>query len=175
MVNVYTLEHDFTASKCLLSVDRTPEAIRSRLRKYALKGKSLIDSWIPFKVVVSEEFDSIDEPYYPNLPLGDYPAYGGYPVLSERAVDVLSDLLMPNGELLPLDYDKGKCFVFNTLRVIDAIDERNSGIYRHPTGEIIRVERPVFYPEFIVDESIFLVKQCPWEPNPYVTDRFVIG
>src|SRR5260370_19682769 len=53
----------------------------------------------------------------------DYPCVNlTIPAFSRRAVDVLRDLLEPNGELLPLVSSVGEYYAFNTTKVADILD-----------------------------------------------------
>ena len=59
----------------------------------------------------------------------DYPCINlVYPAFSERAVDLLRDLLEPNGELLPVRHSVGQYYFFNCTRVVDCADLPNSKV-----------------------------------------------
>lgn len=51
-----------------------------------------------------------------------------HPAFSERAVEALRDLLVPNGELLPLSTTVGSYFHFNPTTIADVLDEKASSI-----------------------------------------------
>jgi hypothetical protein len=85
------------------------------------KGKLIGDAWILVRVVTDDDTKI--------FPVGDCPFFPGFyvePILSAKAVEALRDLLEENGELLPLLCDEGIYYVFNTARIVDALDEKHS-------------------------------------------------
>lgn len=107
------------------------------------------------------------------LSLPDFPVFSTSAVFSRRAVDVLLDLLIENGEILPLACDEGDFFVFNLTRVLDALDEPASELRRfgrNGRGRVKRIVRHAFVPERVT-ASIFRIPQKPL--RIYVTQRFV--
>jgi hypothetical protein len=107
------------------------------------------------------------------LPLPDFPVFTTSAAFSRRGVDVLLDLLIENGEILPLECDEGDFFVFNVTRVLDALDEGASEIKRFGRdrrGRVKTIVRHAFVPE-LVTASIFRIPQKPL--RIYVTQRFV--
>lgn len=107
------------------------------------------------------------------LPLPDYPVFSTSAVLSRRAVDALLDLLVENGEILPLDCDEGEFFVFNITRVLHALDERQSELKRfgrNGRGRVKTIVRHAFIPERLTS-AIFRIPQKPL--RVYVTQGFV--
>jgi hypothetical protein len=107
------------------------------------------------------------------LPLPDCPVFTTSAVFSQRAVDVLLDLLIENGEILPLACEEGDFFVFNVIRVLDALDEERSELRRfgrNGRGRVKRIVRHAFFPERIT-ASIFRIPQKPL--RVYVTQGFV--
>jgi len=62
-------------------------------------------------------------------PFNDFPGLGmAEPVFSERAVKCLRPMLEPNGELLPLNSDLGKYWVFNVQTKCAALDVNRSKV-----------------------------------------------
>lgn len=104
------------------------------------------------------------------LPKGDFPTFGTVPTFTQKAVDVLFDILVENGELLPLTSAEGPFYVFNVTRVVDALDKEQSDLKRFSDGTIMRVVRYAFDPQAIGELSIFRVPELPTE---FVTQRFV--
>jgi hypothetical protein len=108
------------------------------------------------------------------LPLPDFPVFTTSAAFSRRAVDVLLDLLIENGEILPLECDEGDFFVYNVTRVLeDALDEAASELRRFGRdrrGRVKTIVRHAFVPE-LVTASIFRIPQKPL--RIYVTQRFV--
>ena len=107
------------------------------------------------------------------LPLPDFPVFATAAAFSRRAVDVLLDLLIEGGEILPLACEEGDFFVYNVTRVLDALDEDASELRRFGRdgrSRVKRIVRHVFVPERVT-ASIFRIPQKPL--RIYVTQRFV--
>lgn len=102
---------------------------------------------------------------------GDFPTLGNLRVFSQKAVDALLELLVENGELLPLISKDGQFYVYNVTRVADALDEERSEVVRFKTsGRIMRIEHYRFRSELLAGLSIFKVPQLT---EVFVTDAFV--
>jgi len=104
---------------------------------------------------------------------GDTPGLSSHiPVFNAKAVEVLKDLLEPNGELLPIACDGVGLFLFNVTRFSDALDEANCDLVRFDDGRIMIIDRYSFIKAELVGEIAFKLRQEPlsWV---YVTDPFV--
>ncbi len=107
------------------------------------------------------------------LAKGDTPAYDPtIPVFNRKAVDALADLLEPNGELLPIKCGGEEYFLFNTTRLVDALDEDRSDLERFDDGRIWCIDRHSFVKDRVVGETVFKLRQRPIG-RVYVTDPFV--
>ncbi len=104
-------------------------------------------------------------------PKSDFPTLGTFPVFSQRAVDALLDLLVENGELLPLEVEDGKYYIYNVTRRLDALDEEQSELMRFSTGRIMNVMRYGFQRAKLQGAAIFKVPQI--RGNVFVTEPFV--
>ncbi|MEM9369301.1 MAG: DUF1629 domain-containing protein [Planctomycetota bacterium] len=103
----------------------------------------------------------------------DYPCIGPIPVLSQRAVQVLKDLLGPCGELLPLTSDIGDYFAFNILTKSEALDVENSEAEFAPsTGKetAFSIDHFEFHRDQVGQHAIFRVREMP--AYVLVTDAF---
>lgn len=94
-------------------------------------------------------------------------------MLTERAAEVVGDLLLKWGELLPLICGQQSMYVFNPLHVIDALDEDASRIARSPRGRIIKIEQYAFRPEVLDAVPIFKLPQFPRGCPIYTTRELV--
>jgi hypothetical protein len=106
------------------------------------------------------------------LPLPDFPVFTS-PVFSRRAVDTLLDLLIENGEILPLYCEEGEFFAFNITRELNALDEPASELKRfgrNGRGKVKRIVRHAFVPERLT-AAIFRIPQKPL--RVYVTQGFM--
>jgi hypothetical protein len=92
-------------------------------------------------------------------PRSDFPTLGSIPVFSRRAVDALLDLLIPNGELLPLQCATGLYYIYNVTHVVDALDEERSELVRFSDGGVMRVVSYAFKSGAVRGETVFKVPQ----------------
>jgi hypothetical protein len=105
------------------------------------------------------------------LPVGDFPSFiGTIPVFGERAVEALGDLLRAHGELLPIRTPSDTYYAFNSLKVIDALDEECSDIVPNGRGGILHIARIAFHADRLGAIPIFKI---PETVRTFVTDAFV--
>jgi hypothetical protein len=108
-------------------------------------------------------------------PFNDYPCINlSRPAFSQRACEVLRDLLEPNGELLPLSSETDvKYFFYNITTFSDAFDMKKSRYELLDDAGIIALN--IDYFEFQKKKldglSIFRIYQYP--VGTFVTDEFV--
>ncbi len=131
-----------------------------------LDGALLSSSWIPVKIrrVTTDE----GKKFVPS----DFPWLGGPLIMRWKAIDALRDMLLAHGEILPLETDDGiELFVFN-CRVVDALDEANSTIWRFPSsGRIMRIKDVSFIQSKIEGLDMF---RLPLRSSAtYVSENFV--
>lgn len=144
-------------------INREQRLIFRELKK-SLWGQPIGEKWKPIGVIVPKEEQHLPKCDFPEL-LPDVP------VFSRRAKELLTDLLVPFGEFLPLLTDTGEYYAFNVINRIDVLNEKKSELERFPDGRVMRVVKYEFYPEKIQDQLIF---QIPQETTRiYVTDKFV--
>lgn len=94
------------------------------------------------------------------------------PVFDEKAINVLSDLLMGNAEILPLDCEDGIFFAINVINVIDCIDYGRSKYKTFRDGKrIMRFISYAFDEEKIKGMYLFKIKDEPLK-RPFVSDEF---
>lgn len=103
----------------------------------------------------------------------DYPGLNFRPAFSRRACDALRDLLEPNGELLPLETGRGEYYFFNNMKVVDALDLKNSIIREgfDPPCTDAGIIYFAFHERRLKGLSIFRIIECP--TMTIVTDQFV--
>jgi hypothetical protein len=102
----------------------------------------------------------------------DFPCVDLMPAFSQRAVDALRDLLVPNGELLPLLTPLGSYFAYNVTTIVDALDVRRSQIkwIKKPLTAF-EVERFEIFPAKIEGYDVFHMPETA--SDVYVTQAFV--
>ncbi len=104
----------------------------------------------------------------------DFPEVMGTPAFSERAIDILRDLLEPNGEILPLRSSIGSYFAFNTTTIAEVLDWKKAKLKWFP-GEkphnALAIYRYEFFAERLKALSIFRIREKPVEI--YVNQEFV--
>lgn len=94
----------------------------------------------------------------------DFPGIGMVlPAFSQRACDVLRDMLEPNGELLPVRSSVGvQYYFYNITTVVDALDVENSDCFWF--NEPVKaggVDYFSFHAERLDGLSIFRIYECP--------------
>jgi len=132
-----------------------------------LDGTPRRDRWKPVRV-----YRLTESPTGAPLAESDLPWLASHVlVLREKAVAAFP-ALTDHGELLPLECPDADLWVFNALRLIDAVDENASTLVRFSSGRILNIERHVFHPDRVQDVEVFKLPQMPrgWL---YVTDDFV--
>jgi len=77
------------------------------------------------------------------------------PAFSQRAVDLLRDVLEPNGELLPVRHRIGTYYFYNCTRMVSAADLNQSDVIRLDGGLITRTNGLVFIDEVLDGLTIF--------------------
>ncbi len=124
-------------------------------RLEGLDGSPLGDEWSPVVVQISPE--------HRDRPPSDFPNFQGVAsacVFSARAVEALGDLLEGRGELLPLEADGSKYFLFNITRLTDALDEEATEfrVFKS-SGRVMKVKRYAFDSDRLASETIFKLAQ----------------
>ena len=107
-------------------------------------------------------------------PFNDYPCLElVHPVFSRRAVDVLGDMLVANGDLLPLDTKIGEYYLFMVQTKIDALNVQRSRFTRCRKDDVataLGIDFFDFHESMLDSATIFRI---PEQPNyTLVTDRF---
>jgi hypothetical protein len=103
--------------------------------------------------------------------LGDLSYLSSLPVFSAKAVECLGSLLTANGQLLPVKQGRNTWFVFQTTRVIDALDAARSQLAYE--GDIFSDHKHVFREEALISATLFRTPESLWNSFPFVTDEFV--
>ncbi|MEN9223102.1 MAG: hypothetical protein Q6M04_11770 [Thermostichus sp. BF3_bins_97] len=89
-------------------------------------------------------------------------------IVSQRAVDLLGDILLANGELLPLIYEgEDTYFAYNVTNIIDVLDKEETQRRNRSS-----ITRPAFCLDKIGDNIIFKVPETRLV-RTYVTDGFI--
>src|SRR5215204_1587306 len=135
----------------------------------SFNGKSMIGDWTSIETKVFVEEDGFTRQ------LCDFPSFGAIPpVFSAQAIESLKDLLLPNGEILPLTFEgkKNMYFAFNTTTIIDALNEEHSKLKRFSDSGVMWIDKYEFFPEKLVGAKIFKIPQLV-QSLVYVTDEFV--
>ena len=99
----------------------------------------------------------------------DYPCINlSYPAFSQRAVDLLRDVLEANGELLPVRHKIGIYYFFNCTHLANAIDVAKSS---KTGGGLPDIGNLVFMEDKLTDLAIFKDRSLP--SYQLCTQRFV--
>jgi hypothetical protein len=101
-------------------------------------------------------------------PYNDFPCVMIYPAFSQRAVDVLQDILSANGELLPLVTSVGSYYLYNCNTIADIIDFDKSKISYMNQNTIMEIDYLQVHQDRLVNLSIFTMRK--WPGCCFVTD-----
>lgn len=103
----------------------------------------------------------------------DYPCINLiYPVFSKKACDALSDLLLPNGELLPLRFRGGDYYAYNITRIVDVLDRKKSKcLWYDPPNAVMEVDYYSFDAKRLGEVPIFRYLEEPM--SVFVSQQFV--
>ncbi|SHF25297.1 hypothetical protein SAMN02745781_01811 [Vibrio gazogenes DSM 21264] len=92
-------------------------------------------------------------------------------VMSDVALDQLSDILKPRGEILPVitESKKKKFFGYYPTNPLKGCFDKEKSVYReYPNG--LMIEKPVLTAENITDEYLFSIEEDI--SRVFVTDKF---
>lgn len=106
-------------------------------------------------------------------PFNDFPGINMVlPAFSEKACNNLKELLEPNGELLPLQFEEGNYFFYNITTIYDAFDIENAEaeFWCDPPTTALDIEKYAFKANEI-GASIFRIYENPIAT--LVTNEFV--
>lgn len=158
-MNVYLLKGD---PDKFLGLTLRNEADAEVLFKF---NGATIEGWTPLPVEADENYGDVSTCDFPSL-------IGHVPVFSARAVSVLRDFLMPNGQVLPLAYDREDYYAYNITNMLDALNLEQSEIIRFSTGRIMDIRRYEFFAEKLEgDPGIFKLAATPLL-RVFVTEKF---
>lgn len=100
-----------------------------------LNGQRRASSWRPIPIEIIRE-DQGRALTYADSPWLSSDAL----VFGPKAIEVMEPLLAKNGELLPLMCEGAELFVFNPVRLENALDEAASTVERFDDGDNVRQE-----------------------------------
>ena len=131
-------------------------------------GKPLRCKWRPVSVKVLR-----DDEQNKDLPVSDFPSFLSHvPCFSRKAIEALTQLLLPNGEILPLVCDEGEYFAYNVTTVLNCLDEEKSEAVRFDEGGILDIVKHEFEFSKVIHAVIFKIPQIPLM-DVFVTNEFV--
>lgn len=160
MQRVHSMDFDLAYSSLSLPLDNNYNQAVTRVVDGVLSAKPT--SWKPLQVHIDEKG---------RKGLGDFTFFHTLPAFSTHAVATLRDLLVPHGQLLPINLGKTEWFVFNTTTVIDALDFGKGKMRRGE--EIYWGDKQVFREEKLAGATIFKIPEMLSYGFPYVTDAFI--
>jgi hypothetical protein len=127
-----------------------------------LTGTSMKDNWEPIELITVESGE-----------YGDMISYGKntiYPILTEKALQILLDLIQDSVEILPLQHEQYQCYLINIINVVDCLNEQNSLLNKW--GVIMKYD---LIEKVVKNQHIFSVyKKSTGKPSlvPIVSDEF---
>lgn len=81
--------------------------------------------------------------------------------ISQKALECFKGLL-PNGEFLPIETDRGKYYALNSINVINCLDKESSNFTVANGGIIANYTFLEFKDELLGDEIIFKIPELPY-------------
>jgi hypothetical protein len=103
----------------------------------------------------------------------DSPWLGSHALIFKaKAFDLMGPALGGYGEILPLTCSEAKLWIYNTMHVIDALDESASSVLRFNDGRIMMIQRHVFRAELVGENYVFKIPNLRVSPT-FVSQRFV--
>jgi len=117
---------------------------------YKFKGIALANSWNPVDVYTDEHGYTGD---FPGLP-GGIP-----PVFSERALKILSPIILDDIEALPLNNSTAQLYAINVLTVSDCLDQSRSQMQLFNDNRVMVIERYAFKENCLQDKHIFKIPE----------------
>lgn len=155
-----TVRNESVRGKSRLEWDFLPDDIGSAGRSWSVTRMKTI--WTPLPVHGRVNTTN------------DYPCVNLLiPAFSKRAVEALQDMLLPNGELLPLVTRCGEYCAFNTTTVEDILDHERSQIRWMDERHVVAfaINRFEFIETKLSGLSIFRIVELP--TSVFVTNVFV--
>lgn len=132
-----------------------------------IDGVRKSEAWVRVPVQLIHE----DE----NKPLAqsDSPWLGAHALIfREKAISPILDMLVQNGELLPLSCDEESLVIYNPIHVIDALDEPASSIVRFADGKVMFIKKYGFLEKVVENVDIFKIPNLRVSPT-FFSHRFV--
>src|SRR5262249_3933761 len=80
------------------------------------------------------------------------------PAFSQRAADLLRDILEPNGELLPMRHKIGTYYYYNCTQMSNCVDLTRSRTTKVDNGIISNLDGIVFIDEIVEQLTIFKIR-----------------
>lgn len=147
---------------CHPIVSKDFEAIRSKIN-----GKHLGSDWQPISVKIIKIDDG------KSLKTSDSPWIGSNSLIfRSKSLGKIEYLLCEHGELLPLHCFEEKLVIFNPTKIINALDESSSSVYRFDDGRIFGIKKYEFVLNTIKNIHIFKIPNLLVSPT-FVSDKFV--
>jgi hypothetical protein len=127
---------------------------------YSVVGEGVpYPNWRPEPVEVvrrdeGRELATSDAPWFGSMAL----------VFRPRAAEALGPILDAHGELLRLSCPGNDLFLYHPIRVLDALDEAASSVWRFADGQLMAIQKYVFRARTIGDTEIFRIPNL--RPSP---------
>lgn len=163
-MKIWKLGIDFKDFKSYMRVDRDEEKCEE-LSSYINSGKKNNNVFDGDEIAVYEGSVKADFSHIWDIS-GN--------VLSEKAKNVLKDVLKDNVELIVMQAEEEELYLMNVFNLIDALDYELSEISYGPSGLALAVKKYVFKPDVVKENDIFNIylKGRVYGTNIFVSDKF---
>lgn len=129
-------------------------------------NSSLVDKWKPVQVKLAKEKEEKEKP------IADFIAIDlAFRAMSERAKQILTDLIIPQVEFLPFETPVGPYYGLH-VKYVDCLDVNRAEVVRFKSsGRIMEVEKYAFYWERLEGIHIFHLPELVYS-RLFVSDEF---
>lgn len=99
------------------------------------------------------------------LALSDSPWLGPWALIFRpKVIESMGQILQEYGELLLLNCPDSELYIYNSTRIVDALDESDSDLARYDDTRIMGINRYSFRPKAVLGTKIFKIKSLQVSP-----------
>lgn len=172
-MKIYWLHSDVTKYPFFYALDdEASEKAKILLDNYPIEP--IGSRWTPPTIAIDER----DRDAWPtDFTMVNYNST--WPMFSSRAVEVLRDLLEPDGELLPVECEEGEFYIYRISHVLNAVDIKHSVCTYYDDGNMEDIKKPAIVESRVGNHHLFrLPRYIKGKPKTfwdeiYVTEHFV--
>lgn len=167
MKSMYMLDPVFDVAAyegyCFANDDELMELLLRTSARHRDQAPSLLSEWVPPSVIGRVQQQN------------DYPSVYPFPVFSAKAIEALGDLLLPNGEFLPLNGALPGVMLFHVQSSCTLLDLQRSDVnfYDKEKTEVLAVEHFVLNEQKAASFSAVIFRLPELPTDVFVSEEFV--